>query len=437
MERLRKTEVLKVLGIPSSSWYRRPVPADQRRRPGPAAKPIPDEVLHAVIEMAVNNPWYGYKRIAGAPTRSVGRCRREGQPVKNRQAYRVMRDHGLLQKRRPRDPELLQTAKLFELLPQKPNDLWQMDVTYIHIPGYGWWYAVTVIDYYSRYLLACHLTHSYSAQKVTAALQLARQEAERIHGPLKKPPFLLTDNGSSFIAKRFVKFVSEDYSRVRIRYRTPTQLGLLERFHRTLKTEEVYWRLYDHPQHARECLAEFRGRYNQRRPHWALVPEAGGDPLVPEEVYRHGHAIQIPRWQQWARAAQKRLEELLEVGCLMRLCHASANQSGTRLPSPLPCLSGAGGAATAERGVAARRSLSLPSKPFPSPVAPNLLRLRSTKPKQPYPSNFAPKPNHTKTTRRSRLELSAKTVGTCAASLQHENKKKQQVTFLHRQIAFD
>lgn len=111
-------------------------------------------------------------------------------------------------------------------------------MTYIHIPGYGWWYAVTMIDYYSRYLLACHLTHSYSAVEAAFALKLAREETERIHGPLNKPPFLVTDNGSSFIAKRFVKFVSQQYSHVRIRYRTPTQLGLLERFHQTLKTEE-------------------------------------------------------------------------------------------------------------------------------------------------------------------------------------------------------
>ena len=47
-----------------------------------------------------------------------------------------------------------------------PNQLWQMDVTYIHIPGYGWQYAVTVIDYYSRYLLACYLTSSYCATEV-------------------------------------------------------------------------------------------------------------------------------------------------------------------------------------------------------------------------------------------------------------------------------
>ena len=74
-----------------------------------------------------------------------------------------------------------------------------MDVTYIHIPSYGWWYAVTVIDYYSRYLLACHLTSRY-----------------------------------------------------------------------------------------------FRERYNPRRPHWALVPEAGGDPWVPAEVYIAALASTFP-----------------------------------------------------------------------------------------------------------------------------------------------
>lgn len=304
--KMRLTRVLEALSISSSSWYREPVPADQRRRPGPAPQLIPDDVLHAVVEMAVSNPWYGYKRIAVM-------CRRVGSAVKDRQAYQVMRDHGLLQKRRPRRPELYQAAKLFELLPRGPNDLWQMDVTYIHIPGYGWWYAVTVIDYYSRYLLACHLTHSYSAVEAAHALKLAREEAERIHGALSKRPFLVTDNGSSFIAKRFVNFVADQYSHVRIRYRTPTQLGLLERFHQTLKTEEVYWRLYDHPQHARTCLAEFRDRYNLRRPHWALIPVEGGDPLVPDEVYSGGRQVQIPAWQVWAKAAKKKLDAMLET----------------------------------------------------------------------------------------------------------------------------
>ena len=111
-----------------------------------------------MVTMATQNPWYGYKRIAVM-------CRRAGHAVKDREAYIVMRDHRLLQKPRERAAEVYQAARLFELLPQQPNDLWQMDVTYIHIPGHGWWYAVTVIDYYSRYLLACHLTFSYSASR--------------------------------------------------------------------------------------------------------------------------------------------------------------------------------------------------------------------------------------------------------------------------------
>jgi putative transposase len=255
--------------------------------------------------MATENPWYGYKRIAVM-------CRRAGYAVKNREAYIVMRDHRLLQKPRERAAEVYQAARLFELLPQKPNDLWQMDVTYIHIPGHGWWYAVTVIDYYSRYLLACHLTFSYSATEAMFALKLAREEAERKGGPLAKRPFLVTDNGPSFIARRFAEFVCEPYSHVRIQYRTPQQFGLLERFHQTLKTEEVYWRLYENPQNARACLAEFHVRYKTLRPHWALVPEEGGDPLVPAEVYAGDRSIQIPRWQDWARAAYARLETLLE-----------------------------------------------------------------------------------------------------------------------------
>ncbi len=117
--------------------------------------------------MATANPWYGYRRIAVM-------CRRDGKRVNNRMCYRVMKLHGLLQKPRPRAAELHQAAKLYELLPSRPNALWQMDVTYIHIPTSGWWYAVTVIDYYSRYLLALHLTPSYCATEVIMALKLAR-----------------------------------------------------------------------------------------------------------------------------------------------------------------------------------------------------------------------------------------------------------------------
>jgi transposase InsO family protein len=255
--------------------------------------------------LAEQYPWWGYKRIAVI-------ARRLGVGVSNKQAYRVMKDAGLLQKRRVREAELYQSARLFELLPAGPNDLWQADVTYIHIPGHGWWYAVTVIDYYSRYLLACHFTPSYSARDVAAALDEARAEAERLHGPLAKQPFLVTDNGSSFLARSFRQHIDGEYMHVRIQYRTPTQLGLLERFHQTLKTEEVYWRLYASPGEARQSLEEFRRRYNDVRPHWALIPPDGGDALTPTDVYVHGRAVGLPKWQKWAKAAREKLKQITE-----------------------------------------------------------------------------------------------------------------------------
>ncbi len=306
---LRVTGILRGLDVSPSTWYRQPVSTAARKRPGPAPRPIPEAIEALVLATAETNPWYGYKKIAII-------CRWSNPEVTNRQAYKVMKRHRLLHVRRPRKPELHQASKLYELLPQRPNDLWQMDVTYIHVPGFGWWYAVTVIDYYSRYLLGLHFCSSYSALEVTMALEQARAEAERIHGPLAKAPFLVTDNGSSFIAHRFRDFVADGYSHVRIQYRTPTQLGLLERFHSTLKEEEVYWQLYDNPAHARGCLAAFRERYNQRRPHWALVPESGGDALTPHNVYVSGHAIRTPKWQGWAKGARERLDKMLAEDAL-------------------------------------------------------------------------------------------------------------------------
>ena len=301
---VRITGILNALGIANSSWYRKFVPASERKRPGPARKPIRPEIERIVVYYAKLYPWYGYKKIAVI-------CRRAGHKVKNRQALRVMDEHGLLHKRRSSPVEIYQASKLYELLPKGPNELWQMDVTYVYIPGYGWWYAVTVIDYYSRYLLACYLTDSYSAANANFAIDLARAEAERIHGSLEKIPFLVTDNGPTFIAKKFYRHIKDLYSHVRIQYRTPTQLGLLERFHRTLKQEEVYWRLYDNPYHAEQCLKEFHQRYNTIRPHWALIPETGGDPMTPYDVYVDGKTIQVPKWQGWARGAKAKLDAMM------------------------------------------------------------------------------------------------------------------------------
>jgi putative transposase len=315
----RLTKVLDTIGG-QATWYRREAAS---RRPAPTEKPparrgpAPSEIdpweQHVVETVAKACPWYGYKKIALI-------CQRLDEPIPRRKVYRIMKEAGLLhqRKRRIEERSRQELARLYQLLPKRPNELWQTDVTYIPIAGYGFWYAVTVIDYYSRYLLAMHFTHSYSAIEAGKALRQAVEEAERCRGPLTQPVFLVTDNGPSFIAQRFRDELARlritatgvsAFSQVRIGYRMPTQLGLLERFHGTLKAEEVYWNLYDDPRDARQKLAIFRERYNEARPHWALV---AADPttaparvLMPHEVYVKDCKVNPPPWSRWVGWLEK------------------------------------------------------------------------------------------------------------------------------------
>jgi hypothetical protein len=144
------------------------------------------------------------------------------------------------------------------------------------------------------------------------ALKLARHGAERITGPLAKRPLLVADDGPPFIAQRLAEFVRELYIHIEIQYLTPKAVGAAG----TVSSEaEDRGSLlpYENSEHTCACLGEFNVRYTTVRPHWVLVPEEGGDSLVPAELCAGGRAIQILRWQDWARAASARFEKLLKA----------------------------------------------------------------------------------------------------------------------------
>jgi len=265
---------------------------------------LPCDLVVFVEVMALAHPRWGYRKLAVI-------CRRY-RKVSDRHVYRILKEANMLKKKKLRKQKLLESSKLYELLPQQPNQLWQMDVTYIYVNGYGWYYAVTVIDYYSRYLLACHFTTSYSSKEALIGLKKATDEAIRVHGKFKQIPFLVTDNGSSFISAKFKGGLGEAFRHVRIQYRTPQQLGLLERFHETLKNEEIYFEPYNSPWEASKRLEAYRVIYNNIRPHWALRNDKKKDPLTPRDVYCDGMHIKIPKWQGWAIGAKKKLDEMIE-----------------------------------------------------------------------------------------------------------------------------
>jgi transposase InsO family protein len=54
-----------------------------------------------------------------------------------------------------------------------PNQLWQTDFTYLKVIGWGWFYLSTILDDYSRCIIAWKLCTNMKADDVTATLTLA------------------------------------------------------------------------------------------------------------------------------------------------------------------------------------------------------------------------------------------------------------------------
>jgi len=209
----RLTAVLAHLGLAASSWYRRATEPSQRQRPGPKPTSLPSEIVGAVVAMATENPWYGDVSPCGAGRDEPSglSCDEGPRPPAQTPAY--------LARALPGGEALRTASAAAQRLVADGRDV---------RPHRG--RRVVVRDHRDQ-LLAAHFTSSYCAAEAVAALALARAEAERLHGPLERRPFLVTDNGTSFKAKRFVVHLAGAYAHVRIAYRTPTQLGLLERFH--------------------------------------------------------------------------------------------------------------------------------------------------------------------------------------------------------------
>ena len=54
--------------------------------------------------------------------------------------------------------------------------LWHTDCTYLKVIGWGWFYLSTILDDYSRYVIAWKLCTNMTADDVTATLKLALEQ---------------------------------------------------------------------------------------------------------------------------------------------------------------------------------------------------------------------------------------------------------------------
>jgi transposase InsO family protein len=87
------------------------------------------------------------------------------------------------------------------------NELWQTDFTHLKVQGWGWYYLSTVLDDYSRYILAWKLSKTMATKDVqdTLELALAKTNLERVN--VRHHPRLLSDNGPCYVSHELKRYL--------------------------------------------------------------------------------------------------------------------------------------------------------------------------------------------------------------------------------------
>ena len=185
---------------------------------------------------------------------------------------------------------VMKAADQFKDKTTAPNQLWQTDFTYLKVIGWGWFYLSTVLDDFSRYIIAWKLCTTMKADDVTATLEMALDASGLDKATVLQRPRLLSDNGSSYISDDLAKWLERhDMAHVRGAPYHPMTQGKIERWHQTLKNR-ILLENYYLPGDLEAQIEAFVADYNHRRYHERISN------LTPADVYfGRGQTILLQR----------------------------------------------------------------------------------------------------------------------------------------------
>jgi len=255
--------VAATLAISRSSLYYRKRPRGSR-----ADRTYDEQIVMACGEKLA----YGYRRVAWWLQR------KKGLLVNRKRVLRVMRERGLLV--RSRRLRARRKKEWGRVEAAEPNQIWQSDMTKIWAgSAVGWAYLVSVIDCCTREIVGWNLSHRCRTEDALAAVEHAVL-ARLPEGSREANVTLTTDNGTQFTSSRFLETLGRlGITHRRTAYHHPEGNSYIERFHRSLKEEEVWTAEYRSFEEARASIARWIEEYNHDRPH------RGVKNLTPHEAF--------------------------------------------------------------------------------------------------------------------------------------------------------
>ncbi len=159
------------------------------------------------------------------------------------------------------------------------------DASYFRVVAWGYYYLVTVMDDYSRFILAWKLQRDMSADSLIEVIQEAIDATGMTEVPVEDCTKLLSDNGAGYVCRAFRSYLHL----VGIRH------ILAAPFHHQTIKREVKQLPYELPSQLERAIADFVDYYNYHRYHKALGNVTPADVLYGrrEEILDCRKEVQI------------------------------------------------------------------------------------------------------------------------------------------------
>ena len=204
---LPKRKVLRELGIPKSTYYRWLRRQDQQGledRPGGDQPPwnrLTIQEERSVLLSARDMPELSCRQLAAWVTDN------QGFSVSESSVYRILGREGLVKR-----PEMrLAAGKEYHRKTTGPHQMWATDASYFRVVGWGYYYLVTVMDDYSRFILAHSLQQDMTADSFIEVVQDAVDTTSMDQVPVTDRTRLLSDNGPGYVSRAFRDYLGDGW----------------------------------------------------------------------------------------------------------------------------------------------------------------------------------------------------------------------------------
>ena len=277
-----KAQVLAKFDIPPSTYYRwqrryrrggRIALEDMTTRRGASWNQLLDDERRMVLDMAIVQPELSSRELAFKITDSCGFS------VSESTVYRLLKKAGLI---RGVERKTFPASSEYHDKPGRVNAQWQTDASYFKAVGWGWYYLISVLDDYSRRIVAWRLQADMTAESFSDVVELACEAVGLDGMDVEHRPRLVSDRGAALISGDFETYLEErDIGHILASPYHPQTNGKIERFcqrHRSCK-ERVNLDVHETPMELEREIGAFIRWYNTDRYHEAL-----GN-VTPDDVY--------------------------------------------------------------------------------------------------------------------------------------------------------